>query len=135
MFMSYPVLQLKRGKEANVGFRHPWVFSGALENVPENLEHGSIVSVADRQGRIIGTGTFSAKSSIAVRVFAFTDAELDQSWFEGRLREAGERRALLGYGPKTDTTGYRVCHGEADGLPGLVVDRYGDVIVFQIARH
>ncbi len=129
---TYHVLPLIPGKEANVGFKHPWVFSGALAKVDEKAKHGSLVHVVDRNGKIIGTGTYSNKSSIAVRVFAFGDAMIDRAWFEAKLKAADERRRLMGYGPGTDTTGYRVCFGEADGIPGLVVDRYEDVFVFQI---
>ncbi len=128
-----PMLKLKAGKEANVGFRHPWVFSGALEEVPEGVEHGAVVKLADRRGVVIGTGTYSATSSIAVRVFEFGEAEIDDVWIERTIRACDERRRLVGYGPGTETTGYRVVFGEADGLPGLVVDRYADTLVFQIS--
>jgi 23S rRNA (cytosine1962-C5)-methyltransferase len=130
---AYPTLTLKKGKEANVAFRHPWIFSGALEKPAGELPHGALVRVADMEGRILGTGTSSSRSSIAVRVFEFGEAEIDKAWIEARIREAETRRRLLGYGPGTETTGYRAVFGEADGLPGLVVDRYGDAVVFQIA--
>jgi 23S rRNA (cytosine1962-C5)-methyltransferase len=129
----YPILNLKAGKEANVGFRHPWVFSGALESMPKDLPHGSLVHVADRQHKIIGTGTYSAHSSIAVRVFDFRETNIGQAWFVWKMKEADERRKILGYGPGTQTTGYRVVFGESDGIPGLVVDRYENVLVFQLA--
>ncbi len=129
----YPTLTLKTGKEANIAFRHPWIFSGAFEHVPEDIGHGSLVRVADKHGKILATGTFSSKSSIAVRAFAFGEATIDREWLTKGIAEAGERRALMGYGPKTDTTGYRVVFGEADNLPGLVIDRFGDTVVFQIS--
>jgi len=128
-----PIITLKAGKEANVAFRHPWIFSGALENAPEDSVHGSVVRINDKRGVILGTGTYSARSSIAVRVFAFGDAEIDRAWITARIKEADERRRLMGYGPGTDTTGYRVVFGETDHLPGLVVDRYDDTVVFQIS--
>ena len=124
-------LTLKTGKEANVGFRHPWIFSGALEDL--EAEHGSVVRVADKNGKILATGTFSARSSIAVRCFEFGEAAIDRAWLEKKIVEAQERRVLMGYGPKTGTTGYRVVFGEADGIPGLVVDRFGETVVFQIS--
>jgi 23S rRNA (cytosine1962-C5)-methyltransferase len=131
--MAYPIIPLKAGREANVGFHHPWIFSGALSSVPSGITHGDLVHVADRQGTIIGTGTFSARSSIAVRVFDFKKAAIDEAWFVRRLQVADERRRLLGFGPGTDTTGYRVVFSEADGLPGLVIDRYGETFVVQIS--
>jgi 23S rRNA (cytosine1962-C5)-methyltransferase len=116
-----------------VAFRHPWIFSGALENAPEDSAHGEVVRVADKHGKILATGTYSARSTIAVRAFAFGEVEIDGAWIRERLKEANGRRLAMGYGPGTETTGYRVAFGEADGLPGLVVDRYADVAVFQIS--
>src|SRR3989338_1210049 len=129
----YPIITIKKGKEANVIHRHPWIFSGALVERPKNLENGSLVHVADEDGKIIGTGTYSSHSSIAVRVFAFGEEELTHDWFVQKIREAHDRRLLLGYGPKTETTGYRVVFGEADGIPGFVLDRYDDVFTFQMS--
>ncbi len=133
--MSYPIVMLQSGKEKNVLFRHPWIFSGALVKRPEGVEHGDLIRVADEKGTVIGTGTYSAKSSIAVRVFAFGDADvvIDKAWFAAKFREADARRALLGYGTGTPTDGYRVVFGEADGVPGLVVDRYRGTFVVQIS--
>lgn len=129
----YPILTLARGKEANVIHRHPWIFSGAIAGKPDALHDGAIVRVADERGRTLGTGTYSRRSSIAVRVFEFAEAELDRAWFARRFAEADARRQLLGFGPNTHTTGYRVVFGEADGLPGIVVDRYGSVLTVQLS--
>src|SRR5512142_3092849 len=128
--MSYPIVTLQAGKEKNVLFRHPWIFSGALVKRPEGVEHGDLIRVADEKGAIVGTGTYSAKSSIAVRVFAFGDQEvvIDKAWFAAKIREADARKALLGFGAGLPTDGYRVVFGEADGIPGLVVDRYRGVL-------
>lgn len=131
--MAYPVIQLKTGREANVGFRHPWVFSGAIETGTKGLVGGELVHVADRNGRIIGTGTFEGSASIAVRIFDFSQTAITEDWFAARIEQANSQRLLLGYGPNTDTTGYRVVFGESDRLPGLVIDRYGDVLVLQVS--
>ena len=128
-----PIITLKVGKEANVAFRHPWIFSGALENAPEDSAHGDVVRVADKRGVVLGTGTYSARSSIAGRVFACGEATSDRAWSAARIKEADARRKAMGYGPGTDTTGYRVVFGETDHLPGLVVDRFDDTVVFQIS--
>lgn len=130
---NYPMLKLKQGREANLGFKHPWVFSGAIETIPVGVEHGAIVRVADQHDRVLGTGTFSRSSMIAVRMFEFGDVELSGEWFVKKILEADERRALLGFGATGPTTGYRVVFGEADQLPGIVVDRYGKVCVLQIS--
>ena len=127
----YSVITLAPGKEANVAFHHPWIFSGAILK-PVMAEHGELVQVLDKNGKCLGTGTYSASSSIAIRVMEFGPAQIDKAWFLKRFKDADARRTLMGYGPKTDTTGYRLIFGEADGIPGLVVDRYNDVLVIQI---
>ena len=129
----YPQLHLHREREATVAFHHPWVFSGAIDEPPNPALHGQIVQLVTEDGRITGTGTYSATSSIAVRVFEFGDAVIDRGWLTERIGAADARRRLLGYGPGTDTTGYRVVFAESDELPGLVVDRYGDVLVIQLS--
>ncbi len=129
----YKQVFLLPGKEANIAFRHPWLFSGALQKAKGELEHGDLVSVMDKYDKVLATGTYSNKTSIAVRALAFGDAVIDRAWFANAIRTSNERRLMLGYGPGTETTGYRVCFGESDGISGLVVDRYEDVIVFQIS--
>ncbi len=128
--MSYPVISLVPGKEAAIGYWHPWVFSGAVASVPKEVEHGDLVHVADRQGKIIGTGTYSKTNSISVRVFDFSETVIDKDWFVAKFRAAEGRRALI---VPPNTTACRVLFGEADGVPGLVIDKYADVIVMQIA--
>ncbi len=128
----YPIIILKPSKEHLLESRHPWIFSGALELSSILVEHGSLVHVVDSKGKIVATGTFSAHSNIAVRVFEFGEATIDEKWLTTKIESAHNRRLLLGYGPDTDTTGYRIVFGEADGIPGLVADRYNDVIVIQL---
>lgn len=135
--MSYPPITLQSGKEMNALHRHPWIFSGALTKRPseDEVTHGALIRLTDVVGKVVGIGTYSAKSSIAVRLLSFgpADVVIDAKWFAARLKEAEERRALLGYGQGTPTDGYRVVFGEADGIPGLVVDRYRNVFVIQIS--
>ncbi len=129
----YPIIRMRPDKIANVAFHHPWIFSGALGRPNPDIRHGCIVQVADPNDKILGTGTYSSRSTIAIRIFEFGDCILDRTWLDRKLREADERRRLMGYGPGTDTTGYRLVFGESDSLPGLVVDRYDDVLVFQLS--
>ena len=131
MKKGYPTLTLRQGKEISIKYRHPWVFSGALESPLDGLKNGELVRVADSEGKILGTGTFSNRSMIAVRVFEFADAVIDRKWLTEKIQQAVAYRELLGYGD--ETTGYRVCFSEADGLPGLIVDKYDDVLVLQIS--
>lgn len=130
---DYPVVTLKAGRAKSVLGRHPWIFSGGIATVPKELRHGGMARVADETGKIIGTGSYNARSAIALRIFEFREAVIDYNWLLGRIREAYARRRLAGYGPDSPTTGYRGVFGEADGIPGLVVDIYGDVAVLQIA--
>jgi len=131
--MPYPTLQLKKGREGNVVFQHPWIFSGALETIPNDIEQGTLVSVNDSEGKILGVGTFSKFSSIAVRLFEFKEAVIDENWWMEKIKSADEQRQLLGYGAKQQTTAHRVLFAEADGVPGLVVDRFEDTLVLQIS--
>lgn len=131
--MAYPIIQLKAGREASVGFRHPWIFSGALDVIPDGLQAGEFVYIADRNDRVIATGSYEGDANIAVRVFDFSEVTIDEAWISRALEIAYSRRILLGYGPDTDTTGYRLVFSEADSLPGLIIDRYADVLVLQIS--
>lgn len=129
---TYPQIILKPGREKSLLNRHPWVFSGALEHEPEGIAPGAVVDVTDVNGRFLGRGTYNPASQIRVRVFTFRDEALDADWFRQRLREAeGWRRDLL----PPDTNAFRVLFGEADHVPGLIVDRYdrGLVVTFATA--
>ena len=127
----YPILKLKPGKENNVIYRHPWVFSGALAASDIELKNGELVHIADADGQVIGTGTYSNHSQISVRVFDFSNCQIDATWVGARIASAQKQREILGYGPGTETTGYRLVFGEADGFPGLIIDRYDNVFVLQ----
>ncbi|MFA6603338.1 MAG: class I SAM-dependent rRNA methyltransferase [Patescibacteria group bacterium] len=130
---TLPIVKLASGKEVSARHRHPWIFSGALAEKPADLANGALVTVAAASGQPLGVGTYSKHSSIAVRLLSFGEAVIDEAWLRGRLRRAAEVRALHGYAPGGATSGYRLVFGEADGLPGLVVDRYEDVLVLQIS--
>lgn len=130
---DYPKIRLRKGREGSARFRHPWIFSGAVVRVPKDLFDGDPVIVEDCEGRVLGTGTYSARSQISVRLFAFEEAVLDGGFIRRRIQEADGRRRLAGLGPDTADTGCRVVFGESDLLPGLVIDRYGDVFVIQSA--
>lgn len=129
----YPIIQLKAGREASAGFHHPWVFSGALGSIPAEVLHGGFVWLSDRRGEIIGTGSYSSHGSIAVRLFSFTKIIINQEWIIEVLRSAKKRRELMGYTKDGKTSGFRLVYGEADHLPGVVIDVYGDVVVFQLS--
>lgn len=129
----YPKIVIDSKKAANAVFRHPWIFSGAIIDKDRGVRHGSLVRVEDPSGRALATGTFSASSSIAVRLLDFSGRTIDKNWFIAKFKAAEEKRKLLGLGSGTETNGYRIIFGESDSVPGLVVDRFAQVLVFQIA--
>ena len=129
MSTSYQTVTLKRGKQESLERFHPWVFSGALANVPASVEEGDVVKVVTAEGRVVGVGHYQI-GSIAVRILDFADTEIDAAFFRSRLTRAYALRQTLGLRrPDNDT--FRLVHGEGDFLPGLVIDIYGDTAVMQ----
>ena len=126
---TLPSLRLRRGKEESLDRLHPWVFSGALTEMPRDIEEGSVVRVTAHDGRLIGVGHFQI-GSIAVRMLDFADTVIDENFFATRLAQAYALRKTLGL-QRPDNTAFRLVHGEGDFLPGLVVDVYGDTAVVQ----
>ncbi len=125
----YPVIKLKPGKEESLLRHHPWVFSGAVASLPENLEEGDYVVVTDSKGQTLGVGHYQI-GSITVRILEFgVDAISDDFYFK-RLSNAADLRLTLGL-CRPDNDCFRLVHGEGDFLPGLVVDIYGDTAVMQ----
>jgi 23S rRNA (cytosine1962-C5)-methyltransferase len=124
-----PLLRLLPGRDRRVKAGHPWAFSNEVAMTPaaRALPPGSLVRLEGDDGVRHGTWHFSPHSLIAARrLSADPDAACDAAWFQARLAEALALRERL-----FDVPHYRLVHAEADGLPGLVVDRYGDVIALQ----
>lgn len=122
-------LRLRRGKEESLDRFHPWVFSGALTSMPDDVDEGSLVRVVAHDGRVMGVGHFQI-GSIAVRMLSFDDTPVDAGFFRTRLAEALRLRQTLGL-MRPDNTAFRLVHGEGDFLPGLVIDIYGHTAVVQ----
>ncbi len=121
---------LKPGREKALLRRHPWVFSGAVQQVRGQPDVGETVAVLASDGRFLAQAAYSPYSQIRARVWTFRDdVVIGPEWFRERLEAARRRRE--GWLPP-DTTAYRVVFGESDGLPGLIVDRYGDTLVVQL---
>ena len=122
---------LKPGKDKPVRFGHPWVFSGAIGRVEGQPPNGTVVDVVNAQGEFLARGLYNRRSQLAVRLFTWDEGEaFDRDFLRRRLARAAlwRNRAVA-----ADTTAYRLVFSEADGLPGLVVDRYGDALVVQIS--
>jgi 23S rRNA (cytosine1962-C5)-methyltransferase len=118
---------LKRGREKPVLNRHPWIFSGAVARIEGEVEDGDLVAVVDSRGSYLGTGYLNRQSQIVVRLLNWDpDEGVDDAFWLQRLRRAIDARQRLG-----GTDALRLVYAEADLLPGLIVDRYGDWLVMQ----
>lgn len=109
---------------------HPWLFSGAIDRMDDGVAEGEAVSVVDGGGQVVGVGYYQV-GTIAVRMLAFEQREIDMAFFEEKLASALQMRKLIGVADANDNNVYRLVHGEGDGLPGLVVDIYGETAVVQ----
>ena len=126
-----PALVLKPGRDKSLLARHPWIFSGAVDRVEGDLPSGATVRVQSADGAPLALAAWSPQSQIRARVWSFDpDAPIDEAFFHARIARAWAARA-----PLLDAAhdGARIVHGESDGLPGVVADRFGDVAVLQLS--
>jgi 23S rRNA (cytosine1962-C5)-methyltransferase len=120
------IIRLREGKERSLLRHHPWVFQGSVER--GKADPGETVRVESAEGKFLCWGAFSPSSMIRVRAWTFDEAErVDHAFFKRRIARALALRARL----PIESDGVRLVHGEADGLPGLIVDRYGEVLSAQ----
>lgn len=125
------IVTLRRASERPVVQRHPWVFSGAIAHVTGNPADGAVVEVQSAGGEWLARGTWSSQSQIRVRLFSWAAAEtLDADLLRRRLARAIAARQP--FDAPAATFACRLVYAEADGLPGLIVDRYGDYLVLQL---
>jgi len=126
-----PKLTLKPGRERSLLRRHPWIFSGAIAEVHGAPHTGDTVDVRAADGRFLAWAAYSPASQIRARVWSFDETEIPSpDLFERRIAAAlALRRAEI---PLETTDALRLVHGESDGLPGLVADRYADTLVVQL---
>ena len=122
---------LKAGREKSLLRRHPWIFSGAIERVNGQPQNGDTVVVHASQGTFLGYAAYNALSKISARMWSWQESDrIDADFFRHKISVALAARSALNIAQHS--TGIRLIHGEADGLPGLVVDQYNDVLVMQI---
>ena len=126
----YKKIYLKKGKEESLKRFHPWVFSGAIQHQPENIDEGEVVRVMTAGGEFMAVGHFQI-GSIAVRVLSFDDEEVNDNFWHGKLQSAFDMRRSIGIVDNPDNNTYRLVHGEGDNVPGLVIDIYGETAVMQ----
>lgn len=130
--MSLPELRLKPREERRLRAGHLWIYSNEVDTAATPLtsfEPGALCRVVDARGKVMGVGYANPRTLLAARVLTSNaKAEINGDWFANRIRSALALRDRL-----YDKPFYRLVYGESDGLPGLVVDRYGDVCVVQMA--
>lgn len=140
MNFQFPSIYLKPGREKPALRHHPWVFSGAIQR-QDRLEPGGLVDIRGADGRFLARGYANPKSQITARILSFDpQEEMTQEFWVRRVKAAVRRREALGYLRHHEDNATRLVMSEADQLPGLIVDRYGDDLVLQaltagIDRH
>jgi 23S rRNA (cytosine1962-C5)-methyltransferase len=123
-------IRLKPGKEKSLLRRHPWIFDGAMAT--GGGDAGETVRIESAVGQFLAWAAFSPQSKIRARVWSFDEAQrIDASFFIAACARSISARGLF----DIKSNGVRLVHGESDGLPGLVVDRYGDTLVAQFSSY
>jgi len=125
--MSNVYLKPSRGK--SIRNRHPWIYSGAIQRIDGSPETGDMVNVRSADGELLAQGYLNRRSQIAVRLLSWDSQPITPDFWRKRLQAAIGGRGQLAAHPDTDA--YRLVFAESDGLPGLIVDRYGDWLVLQ----
>ena len=126
----YKKIYLKKGKEESLKRFHPWVFSGAIQHQPEDVDEGEVVRVMTAGGEFIAVGHYQI-GSIAVRVLSFDDVVIDDAFWHSKLQSAFSMRRSIGIVDNPSNNTYRLVHGEGDNIPGLIIDVYGPTAVMQ----
>ena len=120
------MIRLRAGKERSLLRRHPWIFESAIAK--GSGDSGETVRVESAEGQFLGWAAFSPTSKIRARMWSFDEAQrIDEGFFQSRIAAAIQARTRF----DIQSDGVRLVHGESDGLPGLIVDRYGDTLVAQ----
>jgi 23S rRNA (cytosine1962-C5)-methyltransferase len=126
---SLPTVLLKPGEADRIVAGHPWIYHTEILRLTAPVDDGALVQVKDHRQRFLGVGFFNSKSKIHVRVLSPERVEVNEKFFEERIRAAlAVRQKHL-----PDATSFRVVNAESDFLSGLIVDKYGDVLVVQIS--
>lgn len=119
---------LKKGRSRSLKNRHPWVFSGGVEQIEGGFQPGDILSVYDSEKHFLGKGFINPHSQIRVRLLTVQDEEIDSAFFRRQVEHSLRLRETF---IPPQTSAYRLIHSEGDFLPGLIVDRYNDLLVTQ----
>src|SRR5215207_649346 len=120
---------LKPGREKSLLRRHPWIFSGAIQQVEQEPVPGGTVDLLSSTRQFLARASYSPNSQIRARVWTFEDEPVDREFFRRKIRSAIDTRQRLQLQDRSN--GYRLIYAESDGIPGLIVDRYGEILVLQ----
>jgi len=120
---------LKPGREKSLLRRHPWIFSGAIQQVEQEPVSGGTVDLLSSTRQFLARASYSPTSQIRARVWTFEDEPVDREFFRRKIRSAIDTRQRLQLQDRSN--GYRLIYAESDGIPGLIVDRYGEILVLQ----
>jgi len=130
------MLQLKPGREKSLLRQHPWIYSGAVAGLSGDPGVGDTVMVRSSDGRFMGWAAYSPNSQIRARVWSFEESEtIDASFFRHRLSVAIRTRSVIEFQQADrahSSFAVRLVHAESDGLPGFILDKYGDTLVLQV---
>ena len=126
----YKSIYLKKGKEESLNRFHPWIFSGAIHHMDDNIEEGELVNIFTASNEFIAVGHYQI-GSIAIRVLTFSKVEISYDFWCDRLSSDLKMRQNVGIADNNVNNTYRLVHGEGDYLPGLVIDCYGETAVMQ----
>ncbi|MGM9940740.1 MAG: class I SAM-dependent rRNA methyltransferase [Bulleidia sp.] len=129
----FPHVTITKKQESSIRKGHPWVYADEITEQSEDIDNGAYVDVLSNKGSYLGTGFYSAQSRIRVRILGNNANEkYDDLFYQRRIRYALEyRKTVMG----DDFKACRLIHGEADGLPGLTIDRYNDLLVSQVESY
>jgi 23S rRNA (cytosine1962-C5)-methyltransferase len=128
--IHYPTASLKPRKEESLQNGHLWIFSGALQQPPHWIEPGGLVDVKSATGEFVARGYYNPRTDIAIRILTRESNEvIDYDFVRRRLHRAAALRQV--FDPQ-HTNAYRLVNAEGDGLPGLIVDRFAEILVAQI---
>jgi len=127
---SYKRVTLKPGKEYALQRFHPWVFSGAVKSVPDDIREGEVVEIFSAAGDYLATAHFQ-QGGIALKIISFRQRPIDDHFWLEKLKAAIDRRRSLGLMDHPGNNSWRLVYSEGDGLPGLIIDWYNGVAVFQ----
>lgn len=127
---NLPVVHVINGRQKKLLQGHPWVYGNEIERVEGEIADGELVTVVDFRGRYMGTGFYNSRSLITVRLLTHRQEEITDALIAARVKAACDYRRFVMQREGTDSC--RLIYGEADRLPGVIADRFGDVIVLQV---